>query len=182
MIVRLTHAQGNAVMHRAPEDVAAAMLAHREVYGRAKHSYILPAIGWRRALDAMLATCYGPAGGKLKSKNRPPDSAYGAIREIAQAVKRIEGHPAFREAAVMGWVGDVVPAFVSEDVGGYLQSPYPAPGWRFALLTPIHVEMNGRKATSWGPASPTERSLLEPQSLAYQEDFHLLLQGGAVPS
>lgn len=175
MIVRLTHNQANAVFIRVPDDITAAMQEHRVVYGPTQHNYLLPAIGWRRALDAMLGSCLGPAGGMLKGKGRPSDSAYRAIRRIANPLKLIEAHPALREGAAAGWLPDVVPAFLIEDAAGLLYSPYPRDNSRFTLMVPQHLELSGQKMTVWSPAMTVERELLEPQSLAYQESFHLLL-------
>lgn len=145
-LVRLTHHQGRSVAHRVSEFHRAAMLEHRSKYGRTKHTYELPAIAWRQILDELLRTCFGPAGGKLD--RGVPDSAYAAIREIAGSLQRVERHPALREGAVQGWVGDVLPVWSDHADSHYIWSVYPGPG-EFEILWPQHETINGMKVTLW---------------------------------
>lgn len=178
MRVRLTHAMQEAVTRRVSEDLAHAVVERRVTYGRTQHEITLPAIAWRRILDEMMRQCYGPAGGKLKAKGRPSESAYLAIGRIAECVKKIEGHPGLRESAAVGTVGDVLPCWVLEDAAGVLYRPYPQPApAEFALLVPQHVEVHGRTVTIWVRASTAQRELLEAQCDAYRHDLHLVLAG-----
>jgi hypothetical protein len=170
MIVRLTHHQANSVARRVSELQSLAMSAHRTKYGRTQHDYDLPAIAWRQILDAMLASCFGPVGGKLD--RGVSGSAYRAIRRISEQVKRAERHPALRGAAIEGWVGDVIPAW--EVDGGW--SPYPGPG-RFVLLVPEHVEVHGMRITRWAPADETLLGALQAQLRTNQEEFHAVFVG-----
>lgn len=178
MRVRLTHAMSDAVVKRVSSDLGAALVAHREPYGRTQHEFTLPAIGWRRILDELLRQCYGPAGGKLKMKGRPSESTYLAIGRIAECVKRIEAHPALREAGVPGVAGDVLPAWV--DVSGEpgrRYSPYPRVGWEAWLMVPHQITVSRQTVTVWVKASDVERELLEAQCDAYRHDLHLVLAG-----
>lgn len=178
MIVRLTHNMAKSVKMRVDADLAAAMDAHRVPYGATQHDYTLPAIGWRRILDCMIGACYGPAGGRLGHSGRPSNSAFSAIGRIAKGIGAVEAHPALRNAAAMGWHGDVVPVWVTPTQ----VSPYPIDGGQFELLVPEHIEQNRSKMTVWHPARGTVRELVEAQSAAYSEDFQLLLCRGALPS
>lgn len=155
MLVRLTHHQFRQIELRMPELYAETMREHRTTAGRTQHDYDMPAIAWRTILDVMTAQCYGPAGGKLKAKGRPSDSAYAAIRRVAEAVKRIEGHPALRDAAVEGWVGDVIPAWTDPLGVRRIWNPYPfrVEGLaKFVLLAPFHSRNLGMKITRWEPS------------------------------
>jgi hypothetical protein len=163
-----------------PESYTVAMRAHRKVHGRTQHSYDLPAIAWRQILDAMIAQCYGPAGGKLKDAGRPPDSALLAIKRVAEAVKRIEGHPALRNATVEGWLPDVIPAWT--DYLDSRSSPYPRAYaidrklWPFVLLTPQFGENLGMRVTRWEYAPRWVSEALEHEgesSWTFQESTHL---------
>lgn len=188
MLCRLTHAQFRQVEMRMPELYATAMREHRVTRGRTQHDYDMPAIAWRQILDEMMRVCFGPAGGKLKGRGRPADSAYLAIRRIGDTVRRIEGHPALAGRWVEGWVGDVIPAWGLDHYwnGGY--SPYPPQRQvmeigealgvqsierRFVLLLPTH-EMNlGMKVTRWEPdQNPMHWEHLG--SWTWNADTHLL--------
>lgn len=108
MIVILTHSGGRVVADRVPEVHRERMLRHREPYGRAQHSYILPAIAWRQVLDELTAKAYGPYGGRLQDE---PSSVYTAIGRIAEAVAWRENHPALKEQAVRGALSDIFPVW-----------------------------------------------------------------------
>lgn len=157
MLVRLTHTQFRQVELRMPELYATTMREHRVTRGRTQHDYDMPAIAWRHILDQMMRVCFGPAGGKLKGAGRPADSAYLAIRRVADAVRRIEGHPALRGSAVEGWVGDVVPAWqpMPRHFPEVMRRPYPTfdiptrQPWTFVLLVPQHEENLGMQVTRW---------------------------------
>ena len=177
VFVRLTHHQASAVTTRVSDQLAEAMRENRTTYGITQHDYLLPAVAWRQVLDVMLNVCLGPAGGKLKSKGRPSDSAYLAIRRIADAVKRIEAHPALRGASAIGVLPDVVPCWrTSRTTLGLpeLISPYPDGLGSFSLLVPEHaIAPRQVSRTSWRPASRTEVELLAPHCRVYVEEFHL---------
>lgn len=171
-VCRLTHHQGRAVAHRVSEFHRTAMIEHRTKHGRTMHDYELPAIAWRQILDELLRTCYGPAGGKLD--RGVPDSAYAAVREIAGSLQRVERHPALREGAVQGWVGDVLAVWSLGDDSMYIWSVYPGPG-EFEILWPQHVVINGMKVTLW------DRWLKVDEAPAYSWTFapehHLAFKG-----
>ena len=177
MIIRLTHNMAKSVKMRVDADLVEALDENRVAYGKTQHDYTLPAIGWRRILDQMIAACYGPAGGRLGHSGRPSNSAFGAIGRIARGIGAVEAHPALRNAAAMGWQGEIVPVWVSPT----RVSPYPFDGAEFRLLVPHHTELNRTKTTAWYPASGTMRELVEAQSAAYREDFQLLLARGPLP-
>lgn len=170
-IVRLTHHQARSVAHRVSEFHRTAMVEHRTKRGRTKHDYELPAIAWRQILDELLGSCFGPAGGKLD--RGVPDSAYAAVREIAGSLQRVERHPALREGAVQGWVGDVLAVWSLGDDSHYIWSVYPGPG-RFAILWPQHVTINGMRVTLWEP-----RDFVMPQvwSWTYEPEAHQAFLG-----
>lgn len=154
MIVTLTHQQNLSVRRRVPELHGEVMLAHRTKRGRTQHDYELPAIAWRQILDALRLSCFGPLGGKLD--RGVPKSAYSAIARIADGVKRMEAHPALSGRFVQGWLGDVIPAWVSDpDCGRYC--PYPRDG-EMALLVPRHRVVNDMEVTSWHPGEPPLKS------------------------
>lgn len=176
MWVRLTHNQFHAIATRVPDWLVDTMREHRVVRGATQHDYLLPAVGWRHVLDVMAAALFTPTGGRIAGKGRPPDSAYAAVGRVAKALKRFEAHPGLREAAAVGWVGDVLPAWrdVTQPFWCY---PYPAQGREFVLLAPSHITIHKQKMTVWSRSSGFDRGLLEPQCLAYQEHFHLLVWG-----
>lgn len=186
MLCRLTHTQARAIELRMPELYVTAMREHRTVYGKIQHDYDLPAIAWRQILDSMVSQCYGPAGGKLKGPGRPSDSALLAIRRVAEAVKRIESHPALRGASVEGWVTDVIPAWArvivsgEPGVSGYMRATslgdmtaYPQSDRRFMLLIPQHVENLGMKVTRWEPDAPRFLFADAPHQWTFVEASHL---------
>lgn len=169
-----------------PPLYAEAMREHRATYGRTQHDYDLPAIAWRKILDSMIAQCYGPAGGKLKGQGRPSDSALLAIKRVAEAVKRIEGHPALRSASVEGYVADVIPAWAHQvTVGepgksGFMRvtalnnmTPYPAVEFVFVLLLPQHEHNLGMKVTRWRPIESVLKAG-DAWSWTFSESSHLL--------
>lgn len=176
MIVRLTHAGFRAIELRMPPLYAEAMRAHRATRGRTQHDYDLPAIAWRQILDGMVAQCYGPAGGKLKGKGRPSDSAYLAIKRVAEAVKRMEGHPALRGASIEGWVSDVIPAWFSDGAwveGRRMYWCYPHDAKTFALLVPQHSHNLGMKITRWEPTA-IPHHYASGRSWTFDEASHLM--------
>lgn len=176
MLVRLTHNQFQSIDRRMPELYGATMREHRTTAGRTQHDYDMPAIAWRQILDRMMEQCFGPAGGKLKGKGRPSDSAYIAIRKVAEAVRIIEGHPALHGRVLEGWVGDVVPGFC-DPVGvrrGWSPYPFTVEGIaRFELLVPQHRQNLGMKVTSWAPtAIPHHWSI--GHSWTFEPESHLM--------
>lgn len=183
MIVRLTHTQATAVMLRLGEFYATHMREHRETRGRIQHDYDLPAIAWRQILDGMVAQCFGPKGGKLKGAGRPSDSAYIAIRKIADAVRTIEGHPALRGASIEGWVPDMVPAwrrmqrvFPEDPMRPYPTLDVPSGQmWPFVVLTPVHIMNLDMKLTRWEQVTTINVATLS--SWTFHEDAHLLFSG-----
>lgn len=189
MIVRLTHVQARAIEIRMPELYGASMREHRTTYGRTQHDYDMPAIAWRRILDGMVSQCYGPAGGKLKGQGRPSDSALLAIKRVAEAVKRIEGHPALRSASVEGWVADVIPAWqpMLRHFPEIARSPYPTwdipthQRWTFVLLLPTHSENLGMKVTTWRQIESMLK-ISDASSWTFSEESHLLFSRSPAPS
>lgn len=178
MIVRLTHAQADAIMKRVRPEIVELMVECRQVYGKTQHDYLLPPLGWRQVLDTMVASCYGPYGGVQKGRGRPPQSALLAIRRVADCIRKIEGHPALREARAHGIHHDVVACWTVEDDAGRHYSPYPR--WEdgsFWVMVPQPVTVHGATVTTWVRAAGTELELLQAQSRAYQREFHLLLGG-----
>lgn len=168
LIVRLSHHQARAVARRVSTLHRDAMVEHRTTWGRTQHNYELPAIAWRQILDELLATCFGPSGGKLD--RGAPKSAYGAVTRIADAVMRIEHHPGLRGRAIEGFVGDIIPAWqVTDDEW----SPYPPTG-RFELLKPRHSTVNRIDLTMWYPDwIPQDRQ----RSWTLQEASHSMFVG-----
>lgn len=157
MLVRLSHYQQRAVQARVPELHATAMREHRTAYGKSQHDVELPPIAWRQILDMMRDQCFGPAGGRLD--RGVPKSAYSAIKRIADAVMRIENHPALHERAVEGWVGDVLLGWWVP--GGWIDgrrafSAYPDGRLKPVWLTPTHIEVHGRNCTIWSPGGEYE--------------------------
>ena len=154
MIVTLTHHQARSVAHRVSKLHHRTMLEHRTKRGRTQHDYDLPAIAWRQILDEMQRVCFGPMGGRLD--RGVPKSAYTAIRRIADAVRRIENHPALAERAVEGWVGDLIPAWANRE---FRMSPYPPGNEELAAFTvyvPRHLTLNEMQITTW-TAFPYQR-------------------------
>lgn len=148
MFVRLSHYQQRSVRARVPELHATAMREHRTAYGKSQHEIELPPIAWRQILDTMRDQCFGPAGGRLD--RGVPKSAYSAIKRIADAVMRIENHPALHERGVEGWFGDVL--LLWEPGVGRL-SPYPSDGAVPVWYWPTHLDVAGRRATVWSAAT-----------------------------
>lgn len=165
MIVRLTHHQARSVQRRVSSLHRQAMLDHRTTYGRTQHEYDLPAIAWEQILEELTETCFGPLGGKLD--RGVPKSAYAAIRRISEATMRMERHPALRESGVMGWVGDVIPAWRMPDRWSHL----PATGCRFEVLVPSHIVSHGNELTVWTPSDPPPPMLASSWTLT--EAAHL---------
>lgn len=166
MIIRLTWQQWAAVRTRIPGDLERAMVEHRQARGRA-HDYLLPAIGWRRVLDALIGECYGPLGG-MRAGGRN-NTIYRAIAKIAERVGTIESHPALTPGrGVLGANTDVIPAWVSETGA---RSPYPLVGWDFMILRPHMVSRGGRDITLWSVGAP------EPENMLEDEAFHVALSG-----
>jgi hypothetical protein len=147
------------------------MVEHRTKRGRTRHDYELPAIAWRQILDELLRTCFGPAGGKLD--RGVPDSAYAAVREIAGSLQRVERHPALREGAVQGWVGDVLAVWSLHDDSRYIWSVYPGPG-EFAILWPQNETINGMRVTLW---ERHDAVLPDSWSWTFQPESHLAFKG-----
>lgn len=163
MIVRLTHAQWLAVRTRITQDLQDAMLEHRRSVGKKTHEYLLPAVAWRRVLDQLTAVAYGPLGGKVEGGA----TLYRAIQKIADAVGRIETHPALTPGrAVAGYSTDVVPAW--ERLMD--RTPYPAAGL-FVVLYPEWVTRGNHHLTVWVPRSP------DPHQVLHDPAFHLSLAG-----
>ena len=171
-VVRLNHHQGRSVAHRASEFHRQAMLEHRSKHGRTMHTYELPAIAWRQILDELLRTCYGPAGGKLD--RGVPRSAYSAVREIATSLQRVERHPALREGAVQGWVGDVLPVWSLGNDSLYCWTAYPVDG-EFEILWPQHVVINGMEVTLWDRWVKADEA--PSWSWTYEPEPHLAFKG-----
>lgn len=170
MIVTLTWDQWKAIRTRIPIELAEAMLAHRRARGRS-HDYLLPAIGWKRVLDALVAECYGPLGG-MRAGGRNA-SVYRAIKKIADAVGTMESHPALQLGrAVMGVNTDVIPAWITSETGVNL-SPYPAPDGKLAVMRPYLVSMGAYEVTMWKLSDPNPANMLENPA------FHILLSGAA---
>lgn len=160
MFVRLSHYQQRSVRARVPELHATAMREHRTAYGKSQHEIELPPIAWRQILDTMRDQCFGPAGGRLD--RGVPKSAYSAIKRIADAVMRIENHPAFHERAVEGWVGDVLLGWhLPGEVLGSLNPDYtlrtyfayPRADMLAVMLGPIHMKVADREVTVWHPVN-----------------------------
>ena len=163
MIVRLNHYGQRAVRARVPELHAQAMLEHRVARGKTMHDVELPPIAWRQILDIMREQCFGPMGGRLD--RGVPKSAYSAIKKIAEAVMRIENHPALTGKAVEGWLGDVVLLWCAP-AGPQLWSVYPFKVEGVASCAwfwPEHRELHGRRITLW-------RQVDYPPSDAYSLD------------
>lgn len=169
MIVTLTWDQWKAIRTRIPIELAEAMLAHRRARGRS-HDYLLPAIGWKRVLDALVAECYGPLGG-MKAGGRNA-SVYRAISKIAERVGRMESHPALTPGlGVTGPSADVIPAWVVEQGFGY--SPYPVADASFVVLRPHMIRLGRADITIWKSGDPDPANMLENPA------FHILLSGAA---
>ncbi len=138
------------------------------MWGRKQHDYELPAIAWRQILDELLRSCFGPSKGKLSQG--VPKSAYGAVKRIADALMRIEHHPALQGRAIEGWVGDIIPAW---RVGDKLWTPYPQTS-PFDLLKPQHRTVNQIDLTMWEPDwLPQDRQ----KSWTLQEANHRMFVG-----
>lgn len=148
MIVRLNHYGQRTVRARVPELHAQAMLDHRVARGSTMHDVELPPIAWRQILDIMRDQCFGPMGGRLD--RGVPKSAYSAIKRIAEAVMRVENHPALTGKAVDNWIGDVL--LLWEPGVGEL-TVYPHPGATPVLYGPIHLTVADRQVTVWRPVN-----------------------------
>lgn len=172
MIVRLSHAQWNSIRERIPADVAEFMAEHR-VAIRKTHDYSMPAIGWKRALDALIAEMFGPLGGHMG--NMTP---YRAIGLIAKAVSDMETHPAFTPGlAVMGVRNEIIPAWITRSHGHDEppRSPYPGEGRRFMLLGPELISRSGHELTIWKMMSLDQA---HPADVSLDPAFHLNLWCG----
>lgn len=166
MIVRLTTNQWNSIHRRITPDLAAAMRENRTSIGRS-HDYRLPAIGWRRILDQLQASAYGPIGGATQG----PDSLYRAISKIADKVSYLESHPALARRAIMGFSAEHVPAWGHGSIQPF--SPYPVTSehWLFYVLRPKHHIEGDRTITTWQPGRSDPTDPLE------EPGFHLALAG-----
>ena len=173
MIVRLSHAQWASIKSRIPGDVAEYMAAHRSAVGKS-HDYTMPAIGWKRALDALVDNAYGVHGGKMAGAA----SLYKGISRIAKAVSAMETHPAFTPGlGVMGIRNDLVPTWLHPlPPGGRPErSPYPTPGALFQIMEPILEARAGHDITIWKPALSMDG---HPGDVSLDPAEHLLLRGG----
>lgn len=164
MIVRLTHQMAQATQLRCPPVVMNWIEAHATSYGKTQVEVDMPAIGWRVARDRMVEGAFGPLGGKQRST---PAAVYGAIHRISKALLRLEGHPGLRGQAVIGWVGDVIPAWW-RPTGVY--DPYPN-GDAMELLVPSHEAVSGHHVTTWSPGPLPPGT---PDSADWDEAKHLL--------
>jgi hypothetical protein len=162
MIIRLTHAQWQAVRFRISPDLQLAMMDHRRSVGKKTHEYLLPAVAWRRVLDQLTAVAYGPLGGKVEGGQ----TLYRAIQKIADAVGRMEAHPALTIGrAISGMSTEVIPVFVGE-----VRSPYPI--YReFQVMWPEQIIRGNHHLTVWVPRSP------DPHQVLHDPAFHLSLSG-----
>lgn len=170
MIVRLTTNQWNSIHRRITPDLAAAMRDNRTSIGRS-HDYRLPAIGWRRILDQLQASAYGPIGGATQG----PDSLYRAISKIADKVSYLESHPALACRAIMGFSAERIPAWRMQAQGS-IRTPYPMIDipkvvWEFVILCPKHHIEGDRTITTWQPGRSDPSDPLE------EPGFHLALAG-----
>lgn len=178
MKVRLSHAQWNSIRERIPTDVAEFMAEHRVAVGKS-HDYSMPAIGWKRALDELVNTMYGPLGGKMESA-----TPYRAIGLIARAVSNMETHPAFTPGlAVMGVRSEVIPAWLRFDLGILPElSPYPGKTGlgvdqtgEFQLRFPELIVRSGHELTIWKQELPGQA---QPADVSLEPASHILLRGG----
>jgi hypothetical protein len=174
VIIRLTHAQWQAVRIRITQDLQDAMVEHRRSVGKKTHEYLLPAVAWRRVLDQLTAVAYGPLGGKVEGGA----TLYRAIQKIADAVGRMETHPALKVGrAVTGFSTDVIPAW---ERWGAIRSPYPCEG-EFLVLWPEQITRGNHHLTVWVPRLP------DPHQVLHDPVFHLsladlaLVGGAGVP-
>lgn len=150
VIVRLSHYQARSVAARVSSLHRTALADHWVRATRTQRDYDLPAIAWRQILDELTRTCFGPAGGRLD--RGVPKSAYSAIKSIADAVMRIENHPALREASVEGWIGDFIPVFIDPTTvtRSYSVYPYRVGGVAtMVLLGPVHHTLRRLRITWW---------------------------------
>lgn len=170
MIVRLTTNQWNSIHRRITPDLAAAMRDNRTSIGRS-HDYRLPAIGWRRILDQLQASAYGPIGGATQG----PDSLYRAISKIADKVSYLESHPALACRGVMGFSAERIPAWWCHPRQARIPYPPPYPPtagrWSFVVLCPKHHIEGERTITTWRPGRSDPTDPLE------EAGFHLALAG-----
>lgn len=175
MKVRLSHAQWNSIRERLPEDVAEFMAEHR-VAIRKSHDYSMPAIGWKRALSALVNEMYGPLGGKMGSA-----TPYRAISLIAKAVSDMETHPAFTPGlAVMGVRNEIIPAWLRFDLGTLPElSPYPGGGAEFQLRYPELITRSGHELTIWRQGSAGQA---QPADVSLDPANHILLRGSVEAS
>lgn len=172
MLVRLTHAQWASIRERIPGDVAGYMADHRVAVGKS-HDYTMPAIGWKRALDALIQDAYGVHGGKLAGA----DSLYKGISRIAKAVSGMETHPAFTPGlGVMGIRNELVPCWIEKfSDGGRMRHPYPGRGFEFEILTPELIVRAGHDITTWRRGLSADG---HPGDVSLDPAEHLLLAGG----
>lgn len=161
MVVRLTHAQWQAVRARISPHLVEIMVAHRKPVGKS-HDYLLPAVGWWRVYHQLTDVAYGPLGGKQAGGQ----TLYRAIQKIADAVGKIETHPALVVGrGVMGHSHEVIPAWASK----FSRFPYPTDECTFVVLRPQHLVSGDRMVTVWAPGSP------DPHQVLHDPAFHLLV-------
>lgn len=152
MIVRLTWAQWAACRIRLSEDLVEAMIEHRQARGKA-HTYMLPAIGWRRVMDELTAQAYGPLGGELNCA----DSLYRALGKVTDVVGIVETHPAYTLGrAMMGIHKEIFPAWVDLSPPDPIRSPYPHAGYQQRMLRPTHNFQGDHVYTWWIASEPKE--------------------------
>jgi hypothetical protein len=177
MIIRLTHAQWQAVRIRISQDLQDAMVEYRRSVGKKTHEYLLPAVAWRRVLDQLTAVAYGPLGGKVEGGA----TLYRAIQKVADAVGKIETHPGMTMGrAVNGFSTEVIPAWVGGDMG-LDRSPYPISGWRFTVLWPEYITRGNHRLTVWVPRSPDPHQVLHDPVLHLSLADLPLVGGAGVP-
>ena len=141
MRIKLTYAEGRALLVAMPEEVSDRLLAERRHCWNKSHLYELPPVAWREVRDYMRRIGFGQRGGRKHS-----ESFYSALAQIVEDTVSFELHPAFHGRAVIGLATDLIPAFIAED--GTL-SPYP-PG-EFVVLHPQHIVRHGKNLTIWRP-------------------------------
>ena len=122
---------------------------------------IMPAVGWLRAMSALVELTIGPLGGNRRDVK---DSALAARRRIAAALHLYAAHPALFGVGLIGKHTDVFPAWVvpRAERPGRMYDIFPFEGHDFVHLIP---EPDGQ-FTIWRgqhvlPISGGGRSLLE---------------------
>jgi hypothetical protein len=158
MDVRLTTTQRNAIrwLHQDGWDEVRDWLGEAEQPWGTAQSWdcTMPAIGWKRVLQALDELVVGPRGGVRRAAR---SALVNARHRIAKQLATMEAHPALRGVAVPETSTVAIPAWWD----GERWSIYPLTGEKMVILFPSREEWGGMMVTQWHPALPAGTGLAD---------------------